>query len=257
MIPEGHWTPALLLLAGLISGFVDSIAGGGGLMTLPSLILVLGAGPMAIGSNKIPGLLAALSALVVYWRAGHLWLRTGLIFSAALFLGAWWGSSLSPLLPREAYRLLLFLTVPLVLGIVLSRSLWMKHAQRHPVQSEKISGTVLFRLCALGVVVGFYDGAWGPGGGTFMFLALLFGANVPLLPAIATAKLANASSAGSSLIHYSIQGFVSPSHGVAIAIGSVFGAAIGARVASREAERVVRPVLVVIAILLLARVLYS
>jgi uncharacterized membrane protein YfcA len=247
-------TAVLLALAGFIAGVIDSIAGGGGLITLPSLMLVLGAGPLAVGSNKIPGLLAAVSALVVYWRAGQLWIKTGLAFSAALFAGAWAGSLASPHLPREVFKILLLISVPLVLAVVFSRPLWMKRVEAHQDHSDVLTGSSLARLGLLGLAVGFYDGAWGPGGGTFMFLSLLFGAKIPLLPAIATAKLANSSSAGASLINYWRQSLVSPVEGVSVAMGSIVGAALGARMARHAAEKVVRPALVVISVLLLVRV---
>jgi uncharacterized membrane protein YfcA len=247
-------TAILLALAGFIAGVIDSIAGGGGLITLPSLMLVLGTGPLAVGSNKIPGLLAAVSALVVYWRAGHLWIKTGIAFSVALFVGAWAGSLASPRLPPEAFKLLLLISVPLVLAVVFSRPLWMKRVEAHRDHSDVLSRSASIRLGVLGLAVGFYDGAWGPGGGTFMFLSLLFGAKIPLLPAIATAKLANSSSAGASLINYWRQSLVSPVEGLSVAVGSVLGAVLGARMARRAAERVVRPALVVISVLLLARV---
>ena len=122
--------------------------------------------------------------------------------SAALFSGAWAGSLASPHLPREAFKLLLLVSVPLVLGVVFSRPLWMKRIHRHEGHLDHLTSGAVVRLLVLGMGVGFYDGAWGPGGGTFMFLALLFGAKIPLLPAIATAKLANSSSAGASLLSY-------------------------------------------------------
>jgi uncharacterized membrane protein YfcA len=250
-------TSVLLALAGFIAGVIDAIAGGGGLITLPSLMLVLGAGPLAIGSNKIPGLLAAVSALVIYWRAGHLWIKTGLAFSAALFIGAWAGSQASPHLPHEAFKLLLLISVPLVLAVVFSRPLWMKRIEAHQDHTDELTRESWARLAVLGAGVGFYDGAWGPGGGTFMFLALLFGAKIPLLPAIATAKLANSSSAGASLINYWRQGLVSPVEGISVAAGSILGAALGARLARHAAERVVRPALLIISVLLLVRVFRS
>jgi uncharacterized membrane protein YfcA len=117
-----------------------------------------------------------------------------------------------------------------------------------------VNSTALGKLSILGLAVGFYDGAWGPGGGTFMFLGLLFGAKIPLLPAIATSKLANSVSAFSSLANYWRQDLVSPIHGAAVAVGSMLGATQGARLAHQHADRLVRPALVVIALLLLIRV---
>ncbi len=246
-----------LALAGMVAGLVDAVVGGGGLITLPSLMLVLGSGPLAVGSNKIPGTLAALSALLVYWRGGHLWARTGAVFSAALFVGAWCGSVASPRLPAEAFKGLLLVSVPLVLGVVVSRPIWMRRVEAHEQKSDVLTRRSVLRLSVLGGLVGFYDGAWGPGGGTFMFLALLFGAEIPLLPAMATAKLANVTSAGASLISYSLQDLVSPVEGLAVASGAVVGALMGARLARRAATQLVRPALVAISVLLLLRVFQS
>jgi uncharacterized membrane protein YfcA len=246
-----------LAVAGFLAGGIDSIVGGGGLITLPSLILALGPGPLAIGSNKIPGFLSAAAALWVYSRSRLVWWKTGFWFSVSLFVGAWFGSSLSPLLPPWSTKPLLLLTVPVVLAVVFSKAHWARRAEQHSQVEQELWGQSWnTKLLLLGLIAGVYDGAWGPGGGTFMFLALIFGGNVPLLPAMATAKLANAVSAGASLWNYSAQGLVSPVEGLAVAVGAMTGAVFGAKLAQTSASRLVRPALVVVAILLLARVVF-
>ncbi|MFN7685864.1 MAG: sulfite exporter TauE/SafE family protein [Oligoflexia bacterium] len=237
-----------LLLAGLMAGLMDSIAGGGGLITLPTLLLHVGPGAHAIGSNKIPGFIAAFTALVVYARKGHLDWRGGIAFSVACAVGAFGGSQASPHIPPEFFRYLLAATVPLILGFVFFGNLL-----RRKLAHEHIAPQ-FGRIITTGLVVGFYDGAWGPGGGTFMLLGLMGVAGMGLLPAIATSKLANSFSALFSGIGYWSAGLVRVEAGVAVAAGAVIGATIGARMASARAERVARPALVAVAMLLLWRV---
>ena len=108
-------------------------------------------------------------------------------------------------------------------------------------------------VAGCGVAIGIYDGVWGPGSGTFMFLALLFVARQPLLPSLAAAKLANAASAAVALVSYSISGHVHFREGALIAGGTVAGRYVGANMASARAARIVRPVLVVVVVLLAAK----
>ncbi len=226
---------------------LDAIAGGGGLITLPMLILHVGPGAHAIGSNKIPGFIAAFVALVVYARRGHLDLGRGLAFSVAISTGAFAGSQASPYLPPEAFRYLLSATVPLILGLVFFGRLLGKRTTPGVRSLD-------WRIWLTGLLVGFYDGAWGPGGGTFMFLGLLWIVGLELLPAMATAKLANSCSALFSGVGYWSAGLVRVDAGVTVAMGSILGALIGSRLASQEAERVARPALVVVSALLLWRI---
>jgi len=241
-----------LFLAGLFAGLMDAVAGGGGLVTLPTLILHVGPGAHAIGSNKIPGLIAAFAALVVYARRGHLDWRAGWIFSAAISAGAFAGSQASPHLPPQAFRVLLAVTAPLILSVVFFGKKLFEQAANPVAHPERKNP---WPLLLSGVAVGFYDGAWGPGGGTFMVLGLLLGARLPLLPALATAKLANTCSALFSGLGYWSAGHVNLLAGVTVAAGALIGAGFGARLATETTGRIARPALVIVAVLLVFKVL--
>jgi uncharacterized membrane protein YfcA len=248
---------ALLVPAGLLAGFIDSIAGGGGLITLPALTLAVGAGPHAIGTNKIVGATGALVALLVYLRAGHMdWARS-LAFALWIGVGSFLGSRTAPLMPLAVFPWLLALTCPLILWIVWRKDIWVsREAAGHPAVA---AGMPPFEwpIALAGVGCGFYDGIWGPGGGTFMFLALLFVARLPLLTALAAAKFANTTSALAALGGYAWGGYVHWREGAFTAAGMAVGAFLGARFASRRTSRVIRPVLATVAGLLLLRVIAS
>lgn len=236
-----------LALGGLVAGFVDAIAGGGGLITLPILAVVVGAGSEAIGTNKIAGLAAALTAFLIYWRKGNFDPRNALTFSLSVAAGSFGGSLCASLLGPLGFKYLLFITAPFILWMIWNKDIWVDELR---AQRKKAS---LTRLCLLGVVVGFYDGFWGPGGGTLMFLVLLLSGGMPLLAALATSKLANSFSAGFALAGYALQGKVQFVPGAILTVGVMLGATQGAALASKKAARIVRPTLLVVVCLLLLK----
>lgn len=240
----------LLLVTGLVAGFIDAIAGGGGLLTLPVLTLVLGPGPHAIGTNKIVGTVGACVALLMYARRTSVPWKRSIQFSSWILLGSFAGSFASPFLPREAFRWLLIGICPVILILLWRKEVWIERG----TASSPLTQHAAVRVAASGFLCGFYDGAFGPGGGTFMFLALLFVAKFPLFAALAASKLANTVSAGTALVGYSVQGYVHPREGITTAIGMGTGALLGAGVALRGAERVVRPFLALICLLLLVKI---
>ncbi len=256
-IPPGFFNPHLALaLTGLFSGFVDSIAGGGGLINLPVLTMIFGPGPDSIGTNKVAALVGACVALLVYARGGHIHVKKSLAFTFWIAFGSLAGSLVSPHLPSSFFRWILVLTGPVILWAVWRKDLWAqsevafipgkidrKRCRRHPQVAILVSG----------LICGFYDGVWGPGGGTFMFLSLLFFAQLPLLPALAASKLANTGSAAIALGSYAYQGHVHWHEGLSVASGISVGAWMGARQVSRNSQAWVRPVLVCVVVLLILK----
>lgn len=240
-----------LILTGLVSGFVDSIAGGGGLINLPVLMLLIGPGASAIGTNKVSGVLAALVALLVYIRNGAVDLKKSIVFTLWVGAGSLLGSQIAPLLPSEIFRYFLLGTCPLILWVVWNKNIWIAHQKlSHPPESGQTLKTILS-----GLACGIYDGVWGPGGGTFMFLALLLFAKLPLFTALAASKMANTFSAGVALVSYGSQGYVHWKEGAVLATSASLGAFLGAKCATHKTHQIVRPVLALISGLLLWKVL--
>lgn len=247
-----------LILAGVLAGFIDSIAGGGGLITLPAMTLALGPGPVAIGTNKIVGTTGALVALLVYLRRGHFDWRKSLAFTIWVGVGSVLGSSCARFVPLPYFKWFLVVSCPLILWVVWRKDLWVaREAEVVGLAGSRWLHFFETRMLLAGLAAGFYDGLWGPGGGTFMFLGLLFVVKMPLLAALAAAKFSNTVSASSSLVNYSLQGFVHWKEGLLVASGMSVGAFFGARYATKSAAKLVRPVLVVVVALLLVRLLTS
>ncbi len=238
----------LLTITGFIAGCIDSIAGGGGLITLPVLTSVLEPGAHAIGTNKIVGTSGALIAFFVYLRKHPLHLKKGFAFLVAIGLGSFLGSLCTPLIPKIYFRYILIGACPLVLWFLWNKKIFLQEAQEH---GKRLTRKALGILFITGCAVGFYDGFFGPGGGTFMLLGLLWAAKLPLFEALLLSKLANAVSAGVALVSYGVQGYVHPREGILMASGMIVGSFLGARFATHRAERIVRPVLAGVVILLL------
>jgi uncharacterized membrane protein YfcA len=241
----------LLIIAGLIAGLIDSIAGGGGLITLPVLSLHLESIPHAIGTNKIVGATGALVALLVYARrSGFKW-RSALEFSLWVGLGSTLGSLTTPHLSNAFFTPLLLISAPLLLILIFKKDFWILKPIDHALESTKTRS--LFTTPLLGIAIGFYDGFFGPGGGTLMFLGLFLVLRKPLLEALTISKFVNFVSAFVSLISYSSQGQVHPLEGISLAIPMAFGAYFGAGLASKHAQKIVRPALTIVVFLLLIK----
>ncbi len=241
---------AILIIAGLVAGSIDSIAGGGGLITLPVLYLTLEQGSIAVGTNKIVGTLAALLALIVYARKGLVPWRWGLVYSLCVGMGAIVGSLLNRFITPTFFPWLLLLTCPFMLFLI-----WEKN--RFIENRTEIAKTHFPKLFFAGFCVGIYDGAWGPGGGTLMFLALFLVGKRGLLESIACGRLANTFSAGFSLVSYASQGLVVWRTGIVLGAAISVGAFVGARYASERAQHLIRPALTLITFLLLIRVIWT
>jgi uncharacterized protein len=241
-------TEFVLALTGFFAGLIDSIAGGGGLITFPVLSHYLELGPHTIGTNKVIGTIAASVAFLVYRRSHALSLKRGAGFLATIMLGAYLGSVASLLVPREFFRWLLVAMSPLILLLVWSRQLWLRSASG-PAAAFSVATLVT------GLANGFYEGFFGPGGGTFMLLSLLWVARLPFFEALLLSKLANMVSSGVSGASYAVGGYVHWSIGFNMAAGSVCGALVGSYFASKHAERIAKPILTVVVFLLVASML--
>lgn len=240
---------AVLLLGGLLTGFVDSIAGGGGLIALPIMLWVLGNGADAVGTNKVVGSCAALVALLVYLKHSKIPWKITLRFSLWIAIGSWIGSSLTPFIPPKYFPYILLGTIPLVLWVLLKKSFWMA---RPPRASASEIG-----LFISGLLIGGYDGLWGPGGGTFMLLGLVVFGGVPVLPAVGASKFVNWVSASVAWLRFGQGGYIHFQQGFWMATGVVAGAWIGATQNSKHSGKLVRPMLVVVSVLLFLKTLHG
>lgn len=233
-----------LAVVGFITGTIDAIAGGGGLISVPAYMLVLGPGAEAIATNKVSAFCSTLTALFIYHRKGFVDSKTRKGFLASVFVGAILGALFSRQLGENFYKVMMLILVPMILVVLFYRDLWTERARTR--QSDAA-------LAVLGFGCGLYDGIAGPGGGTLMFLALFVLGGLPVTTSIGTAKLANVFSSASSLATYAWMGEVRWLTAVPVTATIVVGALIGAHYATKNAVFYARLALAVVSLLFLGR----
>ncbi len=239
---------ALLAFAALAAGFVDSIAGGGGLVTVPALLLAGYAPVAALGTNKLQGLFGSGSATIAYAGKGLVDLRAQLPSAALSFLGALAGALLATMVPGDILRAMLpFLLVAIALYF------WLKPDMGDVDRAQRM-GPLLFGMTVV-PFVGFYDGLFGPGAGSFFMLAFVSLAGYGLLKATAHTKLLNFASNLGGFAAFAFAGVVDWKIGFMMGACQFVGARIGAGMAMKRGARLIKPLLVIVCVALAVRLL--
>ncbi|MCB6177712.1 TSUP family transporter [Rhodobacter sp. Har01] len=228
----------LLILAAFLAGFVDSIAGGGGLITVPALLLA-GADPVqALATNKLQGSFGAGTATLAYARAGHVRLGSQLLMAAVACLAGAAGALVAHLIPAEVLRVIM----PVVL-IAVAAFFAFRKGLSDDDRTRRVKPAV-FTFTAVPLIAA-YDGFFGPGTGSFFMMGFVLLAGFGVLKATAHTKLLNFASNVGSLLVFIPSGATWWAVGFAMALAQVAGAALGARAAMRVGARLIRPLLVV------------
>ena len=240
----------ILIVAAFLAGFVDAIAGGGGLITVPVLLLC-GADPVqALATNKLQGTFGSATAALSYARAGHVRLHDQLPMAAIAALAGAGGAMVAHLIPAEALRIIM----PIVLvGVAVFFAV--KKGLSDDDRSARMPPAVFAAIVV--PVIAAYDGFFGPGTGSFYMMGFVLLAGYGVLKATAHTKLLNFASNSGSLLVFVFSGATWWAIGFAMAGAQVAGAALGARVAMRVGVRLIRPLLVVTSGAMAARLIWQ
>jgi uncharacterized protein len=244
------WPYPLFFLTGVAAGFVDSIAGGGGLITLP-VLLNSGLAPQeALGTNKLQATFGSGSATWHYGRTGlTTWHECvpGILFT---FVGAYAGSQVVLHLDPS----FLELTIPwLLIGVALFSIF-------HPTLGQADVDSRLQRLpfyLLFGLAIGFYDGFFGPGTGSLWAMAFVLGLGFNLTRATAYTKAMNFTSNVASLLVFLWGGQIHYGAGLVMGAGQLLGARLGAHAVIRRGVRFVRYVLITVVLAITVRLLWE
>jgi uncharacterized membrane protein YfcA len=240
-------TAAFLAVAGFFAGLVDSVVGGGGVISLPALLLAGVQPQFALGTNKLAGSCASLTASTVFARAGRMdgrVLRVALVpVAVASALGAFAATHLQP----GALRVLILLAVLAAAAWAGLRPVRDDPGAGRPTGAVRVLGTVLL------VVVGFYDGILGPGTGLFLFAVLVALEGLAFIDAAGTGRALNLASNLGALLVFGVLGKVDVLLGVTMGVGVIAGARTGATLAIRRGAAFVRPMLLLAAALIALR----
>jgi uncharacterized membrane protein YfcA len=242
----------ILIMAGvaLAAGFMDAIAGGGGLITLPALLLT-GMDPLvAIATNKLQSASASVSATAAFARKGMIEWRTGLPMAAMSFTGGATGALSVSLVPRTVLEAL----VPLLL-VAVACYFALSPKLNNEERQAKLP-TIVFCL-TLAPLIGFYDGVFGPGVGSFFMVAFVLVMGQGILRAVCNSKLLNAACNLGALTVFLILGNILLPLALAMAAGAFIGAQLGARCAVRFGARLIKPLLIGVCCIMAAKLLMT
>ena len=245
--------PATLLLlfcAGLSAGFIDAIAGGGGLISLPAYLLAGLPAHLASGTNKLGALFGTAAATAKYARAGTIRLKAAVPAVLGALPGAYLGAQLLMLIPERAVQVFMMAAIPVVAGVML----WRGDRMNHPNEGRTIRTWVCF---IIGLAIGMYDGFFGPGTGTFLMLAFSMFCGMDLVSASGTSKLINLASNLAAMAAFLFSGNILFQLAIPAAICSIAGNMAGSSLALKKGARVIRPMFFIVLVLLMATVIWQ
>jgi uncharacterized membrane protein YfcA len=244
-------TALFLLAASFFAGFIDSIAGGGGLIQLPALLIGLPKSETAevLGTNKLSSIFGTSTAAVLYRKQIKPDPKVLLAMGVPALLGSAGGAMLASKIPTSSMR-----PMVLVLLIVVAIYTWFKpdlgkfenlrHLPRRRVQIAALAG----------VIIGFYDGIFGPGTGSFLMLILVASLGYAFITASAIAKVVNVATNVGAILVFGINGAVIWQIGIIMGVANISGAIIGARLAIKGGSTLVRKVFLLVTVALIVKV---
>ena len=243
-------TLLVLSLCSIIAGFIDSIAGGGGLLTIPALLSVGIPPAQALATNKLQSSFGSFSASFYFLRRGYIDLK--LIRNAILF--TFIGSACGTLLvqqidPSSLKQAIPFMLIGFALYFIFSPHIGDEDRQQR-------MSFFLFSLL-VGLVVGFYYGFFGPGTGSFLAISFVALAGFNLAKATAYSKLLNFTSNIASLIFFMLGGKILWQVGLIMGVGQFIGARLGSKMVVSKGSKIIRPLLVVMSLVMSARLLWQ
>ncbi len=240
----------LLFLTGIAAGFVDAIAGGGGLITLPVLLSVGLPPEVALGTNKLQGSFGTLSASYNYIKKGVVKInenRAGILYTLiGAMLGAWSVQQVSAGFVEDL--------VPVLLLVVFLYTLFTKDPTGGAA-SPKLPRHLFFFIFGLGL--GFYDGFFGPGTGSFWTAALLFFLGLNIKKASGMTRIMNFTSNIVALAVFILGNNVLYSVGLCMAGGQIIGARLGSSLAIKKGAGLIRPLFLIVVFLTILKLFYD
>ena len=240
----------LLILAAFVAGFVDAIAGGGGLIAMP-MLLIAGASPLeALATNKLQGAFGAGTATLAYARAGHVRLRDQLGMAAVSAVAAAGGALVAKAMPADVLRVIM----PIIL-VGVAAFFALKPGLSDEARVQRMAPGV-FAVTAVPLIAA-NDGFFGPGTGSFFMLAFVMLAGFGMLRATAHTKLLNFASNIGSLAVFIPSGAMWWGVGIGMGLAQMAGAALGAKMAMRIGARLIKPLIVVVSVAMALRLLWQ
>ncbi len=232
-----------------LAGLIDSIAGGGGLISLPAYVAAGVPPHMALGTNKFSSSLGTTVATARFIKSGKVQYKTAVFSIIFAFVGSTIGANIALMIDEKVISYLMLILVPIVAVLTLrKKSQEIKEKNFTPVQLVLCSS-------AIGLFLGMYDGFFGPGMGMFLILANTHILGLDMITAAGNSKMVNLASNLAALLTFVINGNVMYSIAIPAAVCGIAGNYLGSGLAIKGGSKVMRPVMIVVVILLLGQII--
>lgn len=241
----------LLMAAGFAASFIDSVVGGGGIISVPALMLTGLPTAMVLGTNKLASTFSSLTSSLSFYASGKVDRRTALRLFPLAFIGSCLGSFAITRIPSEFLRPLIVVLLILITVYTLVKKNW-----GGQTVFSGMSARTLAIVVPLVFVIGFYDGFFGPGTGSFLIFLMVY-AGFDFVRASGNSKVLNFGSNAGALILFASLGHVHYVYGLAMGIAMVMGALAGSRVAIRTGVTYVRYLFIAVTVLLIGKQLWD
>ncbi len=241
---DGVWIIAPLVF---LAGFIDAIAGGGGLIALPAYLFAGVPIHLAMGTNKLSSSIGTFSASVTFFLHKRLVLKVALVSASLALIGSWIGSSLALVMDAAVLKGVLIVVLPLMAIIVLRPRKEVVISAKDRIDWVKIGLITFF--------VGMYDGFIGPGTGSLLIFGFVSVLGMSYTQASANAKVVNLASGVAAVITFGMSGQINVPLGLVAAAFSVAGNLSGSLLAIRFGKKVIQPLLIGVFSLLMIRLI--
>ena len=239
----------LIVLAGVfLAGFMDGIAGGGGIVSVPAYFLAGLPAHLALGTNKLSSCVGTAVSASRFIRGGYVDWKLGVPSIVLAILGAALGTRLQLMVDERVLKYLLLLVLPIVAVVVLRQRTLPE--ERGDISRGKQAAIVL----SAALIVGAYDGFYGPGAGTFLVLTFCALGKLDVRTASGNVKIVNLASNLGALATSLLNGKVFLALGLIGAVASVAGHWIGSGLAIKDGSKIVKPAILIVLILLTVKV---
>lgn len=226
-----------------LAGFIDSIAGGGGLISLPAYMFAGLPVHLAIGTNKVSSVMGTSMATWRYAKSGYIPLKKALIAIPCALLGSSIGAKLSLRIDESLFKIIMLVVLPFIAAYVLRGKALSESTQ--PMEGAK----AMLLIALIAFVIGMYDGFYGPGTGSFLILLLTGIVRLSIREANGLTKVVNLCSNIAAVLVFLRGGTTVPLLGLTAGIFSIAGNYVGSRFFSRKGTHAVKPVLIIVLVI--------
>ncbi|WP_413701574.1 TSUP family transporter [Psychromonas sp. KJ10-10] len=241
----------LLFLIAIIAGIVDAIAGGGGLITVPSLLLA-GIPPfVALGTNKLQAVIGEATSFVTFLLYHQINIQGLLLGMLATAIGAILGAYSVSLFDEQSLRFLL----PILMVFITLYSIFSKSMKKPKATPPRISVKV-FMICC-GLSIGFYNGFFGPGTGSIWMIAFVILLGYTIKQSSIATKPLNLMGNFVSLLFFVALGAVDYSLGIVMGAGQIIGSIIGSKMVIKNGDKIVRPIFISVTLIMTCKLIYE